>query len=259
MNSKSSESHSPPRSAASNETRLTHPRSLVELAYDQLLSMLVTMKIKPGERIGIESLARQMGISQTPIREALTMLEAQRLACKIPNVGFRAASLLSPTEVDALFELRLMLEPTAAALAAQRASPQDLQKLTELAADMTLVAQGTDVAYTQFADGDAKLHHLIAVASGNGFLAEVVRGMHVHIHIFRHLYKSNAPQRAVDEHDVLIAALLARNPIKAEQAMRAHLLASHQRMERVTEEREALTEATVLGKSRTARGRARKS
>jgi len=238
------------QSVSTTAARLTSPRSLVELAYDEMLSMLVTMKIKPGEHIGIESLARELGISQTPIREALTLLEAQRLAYKIPNVGFRAAHLLSPPDVDSLFEMRLMLEPRAAALAAQRAGSEELEALAVLAAGIARVATGTDVAYTQFADGDAKLHHLIATASGNIFLADAVEGLHAHIHIFRYLYRTNAPQKAVREHAVLIDALLARDSKAAEAAMRAHLLASQRRMTRMTKLRDTVAQEDAPGRGR---------
>lgn len=225
------------RLIALNDKRPAYPKSLVELAYEQLLSMLVTMKIEPGAHIGIEALARELQISQTPIREALTLLEAQNLAYKIPNVGFRAATLLTSEDIDALFEIRLMIEPTMAALAAERASEDMLQRLTSLAHEMAEAPDGNDIAYAQFAEGDAKLHHLIATASGNRFIAEAIQGLHVHLHIFRFLFNTNATQKAVSEHAVLIDALLARDSVAAEAAMREHLLASRQRMESVMVQR----------------------
>jgi DNA-binding GntR family transcriptional regulator len=242
--------------------RPTYPKSLVEMAYEQLLSMLVTMKIAPGAHIGIEALARQLQISQTPIREALTLLEAQKLAYKIPNVGFRAANLLTPEDVDSLFEIRLMLEPAMAALAAERASDEMLQTLVSLAQEMAQASKGSDVAYAQFAEGDARLHHLIAKASGNRFIAETIEGLHVHLHIFRFLINTNATEKALQEHAVLIEALLARDAAAAEAAMRAHLRASRQRMDSVMTPGEAADEAprkpSTAATPRRARGGARK-
>ncbi len=223
------------RLLALNEQRLDYPRSLVDFAYEQLLSMLVTMKIEPGSHIGIEALARELRISQTPIREALTLLEAQKLAHKIPNVGFRAASLLTHDDVNSLFEIRLLIEPAMAALAAKRASKDMLKELTALARDLELAAKGNELAYAQFAEGDAKLHHLVAAASGNRFIADAIQGLHVHLHIFRFLYRTNSPEKAVMEHALLLEALLARDPSAAEHAMREHLHASRQRLEIVME------------------------
>lgn len=246
-----------------NKSRPSYPKSLVEMAYEQLLSMLVTMKIAPGAHIGIEALARQLQISQTPIREALTLLEAQKLAYKIPNVGFRAANLLTPEDVDALFEIRLMIEPTMAGLAAKRASDEMLQTLVLLADEMAQAAEGNDVAYAQFAEGDARLHHLIATASGNRFIAEAIQGLHVHLHIFRFLVNTNATQKALFEHGVLIDSLLARDAEAAEAAMREHLHASRQRMDSVMLPDGPIAEAqrklAETAKPRAGRGRPRKT
>lgn len=243
-----------------DERRPAYPQSLVELAYEQLLSMLVTMKIAPGAHIGIEALARQLDISQTPIREALTLLEAQKLAYKIPNVGFRAAELLTRREVHDLFELRLLIEPAAAAFAAQKAEDGALARLAGLAGEMSDAQTGNELAYAQFAEGDARLHHLVASASGNRFIAETVEGLHAHLHIFRFLFKTNATTKALQEHEAIISALLARDPVAAERAMRAHLEASRARMNVVLEEQERLIAAQTppVPNGPTRRGRSRR-
>lgn len=247
------------RLVALEERRPTYPQSLVELAYEQLLSMLVTMKIAPGAHIGIEALARQLDISQTPIREALTLLEAQKLAYKIPNVGFRAAELLTRQEVHDLFDLRLLIEPAAAAFAARKADDATLARLAGLAGEMSGEQTGNELVYAQFAEGDARLHHLVATASGNRFIAETVEGLHVHLHIFRFLFKTNATTKAVQEHEAIIAALLARDPAAAEQAMREHLEASRARMNVVLEERERSGADTApAAGGRSPRGRSRR-
>lgn len=245
-----------------NKERPSYPRSLVEMAYEQLLSMLVTMKIEPGAHIGIEALARQLNISQTPIREALTLLEAQKLAYKIPNVGFRAANLLSLDDINALFEIRLLIEPKMAGLAAERASAEMLQALVTLSDEMANAAEGSDVAYAQFAEGDAKLHHLVAAASGNRFIAEAVEGLHVHLHIFRFLVNTNATHKALAEHARVIDALLARDPVAAETAMREHLHASRERMDNAGAGRPGVPPSSIAdGREATVgsgRGRSRK-
>lgn len=249
------------RALGQTEARPAYPKSLVELAHEQLLSMLVTMKIPPGAHIGIEALARELQISQTPIREALTLLEAQKLAHKIPNVGFRAADLLTREEIGDLFELRLLIEPKAAALAAVNSDDAMFRSLTALSTDMAHAAGGSDVDYAQFAGGDAKLHQLVARASGNRFIAETIEGLHVHLHIFRFLFRTNAPEEAVREHEAIVSALLARDPHAAEQAMRVHLAASRGRMNRALEEQQRNGAAMLSpgggGRGRNSRGRGR--
>src|SRR5690606_35560532 len=123
---------------------------------------------------------------------------------KIPNVGYRAASLLTREDVNSLFEIRLLIEPAMAALAAEHATELALEELTFLAEELERAANGNELAYAQFAEGDAKLHHLIATASGNRFIADAIQGLHVHLHIFRFLFKTNPTVKTVTEHAVLI-------------------------------------------------------
>lgn len=93
--------------------------TLVEQAYDHLLAMILTTAIAPGERVAIDRVARQLAMSQTPIREALSQLEAERLVFKRPNVGYRACPEMGGVELRDAFALRLLVEPHAAAEAAR--------------------------------------------------------------------------------------------------------------------------------------------
>jgi DNA-binding GntR family transcriptional regulator len=194
--------------------------------------MLVSMEIAPGERIGIDAVARRLGISQTPVREALNRLEAEKLVTKVPNVGYRATSRMSLDEARDLYEMRLLVEPFAAARAAERMDDASLRILArmEKAAPHALPGSGGD--YARFAEADATLHRLIANSSGNRLIAESIERLHVHLHIFRSLYRTNAPEEAAKEHKVLLRALLERDAVRAEQAMRTHLQRSLDRMER---------------------------
>src|SRR3954462_197052 len=121
-----------PPSIAPPGARVARPAAgstLVEWAYEHLLSMLMTVQIAPGERIAIDKVARQIGISQTPIREALSQLEAEKLVSKMPNVGYRASPRMTREEVQDLYTLRLLIEPYAAARAAERIDAETLATL----------------------------------------------------------------------------------------------------------------------------------
>ena len=100
---------SQPDSAQRSPAHSDSGPTLVEGAYEHLLSMLMTVKIAPGERIPIDTVARQLGISQTPIREALSQLEAEKLVYKTTNVGYRASPQMTPEEVHDLYTLRLLI------------------------------------------------------------------------------------------------------------------------------------------------------
>lgn len=213
--------------------RTTPVPTLVERAYEHLLAMLMSLEIAPGERIAIDAVARQLGISQTPIREALSQLEAEKLVSKMPNVGYRASPQMSREEVRDLYTLRQLIEPYAAARAAELMTDELIAILEAIDRDMSGVVEGNARAFSRFAEADATLHRLIANGSGNRLIAETIERLHSHLHIFRALYRTNAPQEAAGEHRVIIDALVAHDPKAAEQAVRIHLERSQQRMDRV--------------------------
>jgi DNA-binding GntR family transcriptional regulator len=225
----------PPRfqAPANTDTRILAVPTLVERAHEQLLSMLVSMEIAPDARIPIDTLARQLGISQTPIREALSRLEAEGLVTKMPNVGYRASGQMTAREVDDLFALRLLIEPYAASRAAKTMDDDQLRTVGEIGEEMAHIQRsGSAVEYARFADADATLHRIVALGSGNPLIAETIARLHIHLHIFRFLYNTNAPEEAVLEHAKLIQALVARDAKAAEAAMRHHLRRSRLRMDR---------------------------
>jgi DNA-binding GntR family transcriptional regulator len=207
--------------------------TLVERSYDHLVAKLMSLEIVPGERIAIDTIARQLGISQTPIREALSQLEAEKLVSKMPNVGYRASPQMSRDEVRDLYTLRQLIEPYAAARAAETMTDESIAILSAIDRDMSGVVEGDAHAYSRFAEADATLHRLIATGSGNRLIAEAIERLHVHLHIFRALYRTNAPRDAAAEHRVIIDALVAHDPAAAEHAVRQHLQRSQERMDHV--------------------------
>lgn len=226
----------PPGNPRSRARRVSLYPTLVEQAYDHLLAKLMSLEIAPGERIAIDTVARQLDISQTPIREALSQLEAEKLVSKMPNVGYRASPQMSPEEVRDLYTLRQLIEPYAAARAAESMTAESLAILEAIDRDMSGVINGDASAFSRVAEADAALHRLIATSSGNRLIADTIERLHAHLHIFRALYRTNAPQEAADEHRVIIDALIAHDPEAAERAVRDHLERSQQRMDRVLAE-----------------------
>lgn len=230
------------------DARLIAP-TFVERAYDHLLAMILSVQIKPGDRIAIDKVARRLEISQTPVREALSQLEAERLVIRTPNVGYRASPPMSRAEVQDVYTLRQLIEPYAAAQAAANMDAATLAVLEEIDAEMGAMEQGAggqadERSYARFAEADGQLHRLIADASGNHLIAETIERLHAHLQIFRSLYATNAPQEAAAEHKRIIAALAARDPKAAETALRDHLVASQQRLDQaITRDDEARANA----------------
>ena len=167
-------------------------------------------------------------MSQTPILEALSRLEAQGLVVKTHLIGFSAASQMDRLRFDQLYELRLLLEPFAARKAAALITTEQFETLERLAEEMAVSGQGK-VSYSQFARLDGQFHDLIALASGNDLIHETLANLHTHMHLFRLFHHQQAASTANTEHAELIAALEARDGERAEQAMKAHVEQSYER------------------------------
>src|SRR5688500_12986648 len=103
--------------------------SLADEVYETIFSQLMALRIAPGSRITVDNLARELNVSQTPIREALGRLEGEGLVIKTHLIGYSAAPQISRRRFDELYELRLLLEPEAAARAARRLDERELGEL----------------------------------------------------------------------------------------------------------------------------------
>src|SRR5690606_5933905 len=106
--------------AANGQPRtLRRLQGIVDEVFELIRADSMALRIPPASRISIDQLARQLGVSQTPIREALSRLEATGLVTKRHFVGYCCAQQLDRRQLDELYELRLLLEPYAARCAAQ--------------------------------------------------------------------------------------------------------------------------------------------
>jgi DNA-binding GntR family transcriptional regulator len=204
-------------------------QGFVDEVYELIRADIMSLRIPPDTRISIDELARQIGVSQTPIREALSRLEAVGLVTKRHFAGYCSAPQITRQQLDELYELRLLLEPYAARCAATRMSDAELARVAELAHGMQ--PGGTRTTYARFADQDSELHDLIALGSGNQLIREGLSRLHTHLHIFRLRFHSEVTTEAHVEHERLIAALTARKADEAEAAMRVHIEKSYRRME----------------------------
>lgn len=211
-------------------------RALVDDVYDAVLTLLMDRAVQPGSRVSIEGVSRQLLVSPTPVREALARLESEGLITKEAGKGYRAAELLDGDRLRQLFDMRLLLEPVAARLAATGAHASDWSDLDELQGDLE---NGIDQAlpdderyegYRAFAERDARFHHLIAARSGNDLLSDAVVRLRSHMHLYRLYFRHGIAAETTDEHRAITEALHSGDPDAAEAAMRHHLEASYARM-----------------------------
>ena len=204
-------------------------QGIVEEVYELIRADIMSLQIPPDTRISIDQLARRLGVSQTPIREALSRLEATGLVTRRHFVGYCSAPQLNRQQFDELFEMRLLLEPFAARCAAERMTDAQLLAVTQLAKAME--PGDSRKSYDRFAVQDSELHDLIASGSGNALVRDALARLHTHLHIFRLRFHSEVTKEASAEHARLVTALARRKPADAEAAMRAHIEKSYKRLQ----------------------------
>jgi len=218
----------PLETTESRPRRIKRGQGFVDEVYELIRADIMSLRIAPDTRISIDSLARQLGISQTPIREALSRLEATGLVIKQHFVGYCSAPQLNRHQLDELYQLRLLLEPYAAQCAAERMTDEELQAVAQLAKKME--PGETRNSYDRFAVQDSELHDLIAAGSRNTLVRDALAKLHTHLHIFRLRFHSEVTKEAHAEHAELIYALTHRKPAAAAAAMRTHIEKSYQRL-----------------------------
>lgn len=202
-------------------TFIKRPPRLGDEVYNSIYGQLMSQVILPGAKISIDNLVRELGVSQTPIREALSRLEAQGLVVKAHPGGYKATAQMDLERFENLREMRMLLEPVAANKAALRITEPQLNELKLVAKKMRSKAGRSD--YGEFARLDQQFHDFIAQASGNALIAETLAKLHSHMHLFRLFHHQQATSESIAEHDVLIEALEAHDPERAKAAMRTHI------------------------------------
>jgi DNA-binding GntR family transcriptional regulator len=195
-------------------------RSLLDDVHERVAEYLADPTLQPGSPVRIDHLARLWGVSQTPIREALARAEASGLVRREAHRGYRVAELLPPAEFDRLMELRLLLEPWCAAQAALHAD----EVADALRAEHEAMRRAPLDTYREYLRADVAFHDVLVRAAGNRFLQAALDLARPHAHRFRRFAVGvDDADEAIAEHQRVLDAVLAGDPVAAEAAMRAHL------------------------------------
>jgi DNA-binding GntR family transcriptional regulator len=200
-------------------------RQAAEHAADAIRESILTGRIPAGARIAELDLARQLSVSRTPIREALSRLAAGGLVELSPNRGARVSSWTS-AELREIFEVRLRLEPYAVRQAVSLLSEADLAELGELARSMLAAGHpGRDQAVAEIVELNRRFHALLIGTAGTAALASALTAV-THVAMVRQNFEHYSPDalaRSLAHHLEIVAAARAREPGWAEAVMRSHL------------------------------------
>ncbi|WP_033344577.1 GntR family transcriptional regulator [Catenuloplanes japonicus] len=197
--------------------------TLTDDVYTSVQTLIMDHAVAPGEKISIDGLARQLEVSPTPVREALARLESDGLVRKRPLAGYTASPLLSRAEFEELVEMRLLLEPVAAAKAAY---DEELRTEADLPASPDAPGFRGIAAFTA---QDARFHHRIAELSGNGMLRDAIVRLRSHLHLFRLNFPQSHYGTSAAEHHLIVDAIAAGDGPAAAEAMRHHITAARER------------------------------
>ena len=200
---------------------LTQRRTLAEQVYEIIRGQIMAMELPPGTRLKDSELAETLGISNTPVREALRRLEEAELVETEPRRG-TFVKQLTPHEVEGLYEVREALEVLAVRLAASRASDALLAEIEEAALlHINAVQRG---AVDEFLEYDRHFHGLIAQASANPVLASTLSSLADRIHIVRRMdLGRRQDEMSGQEHLEIAEALLRRDASEASRRMENHI------------------------------------
>ncbi len=189
-------------------------------AYERLFDEISSGSLRPGTRLTETEIAARLAISRTPVREAIRRLEADGLVVHQPRTGAVVRSLDYP-EIMELYEMRTVLEGTAARLAARAASPVELEELRAINQEMA-AATDDSAALVRL---NRQFHTRLLDAARNRFLLKSMASVKMTLMILGPS-SMEAPERArqaLQEHSTLLDALVARDGAAAETAMRDHM------------------------------------
>lgn len=195
---------------------------LREMVFDVLMEAIISGQLPPGERLMEVQLAEEMGVSRTPVREAIRRLELEGFVVMIPRKGAYVAGL-SVKDIVNIFEIRTSLEQLAVSLATERMTPDELETMERMVVEMTDTSKNANAeTWTEL---DKRFHHLLYEYSRNERLVQMMENIAEQINRYRVITLSNMEvrQHTVEEHKKIVEAIAERNISEAQKAAAEHL------------------------------------
>lgn len=202
--------------------KLDSYKPLRELVFEALREAIINGQLEPGERLMEIQLADELGVSRTPIREAIRKLELEGLVLMVPRKGAYVASL-SMKDVAEVFEIRGALEGLAAALAAERITDEELENLERQFVKSVELIDKADLK--GMVEVDTGFHQILYQASRNERLAQIISNLREQIQVFRQTSLSYPGRMkiALKEHRGIVDAVSARDSETARKLAQDHI------------------------------------
>lgn len=195
---------------------------LRDVVFKTIRGRILTGELKPGERLMEIHLANQLGVSRTPIREAIRKLELEGLVIMIPRRGAEVAQITEKSMRDVL-EVRKALDTLSVELACERISEEGKEELEKVCYQFEKAVRTRDAA--AIAKSDVAFHDLIVEATGNMRLSQMVSNLAEQMYRYRFEYIKDESQhgRLVEEHRKIYEGIVRGDKAEATEAIQVHI------------------------------------
>jgi DNA-binding GntR family transcriptional regulator len=202
-----------------------------ERAYHLIKEKIITLELGPSSVIDEHSLMKELGLGRTPIREALQRLDAEGLVHIVPRRGMFVADI-SITDLQKIFEVRIVLAGFCARVAAQRVTANQIAQMEAVLQDLEQVQSGD---YKTLMEIDRRFQRLMYKTAGNDILAESLDRLYdLSLRIwYLVLYQLGDVRDAIEQHRQILEALKAKDGARAEALIKEHILQFQQRIKAV--------------------------
>ena len=204
------------------ELQMNEYLPLRDVVFETLRQAILSGRLLPGERLMEIHLANQLGVSRTPVREAIHKLEQEGLVITIPRRG-AVVGEITRTDLEDVLEVRMALEELAVRKACRTMTGEQLDELKKAAAHFADCVNGNDL--TASARADVDFHEIISNATGNRRLIQLLHNLREQIYRYRleNLKDRTTYPALIRQHAMLVEALEERSEEKASQVIREHI------------------------------------
>lgn len=195
---------------------------LREVVFHTLRNAILTGDIEPGERLMEIKLAQKLGVSRTPIREAIRKLELEGLVVMAPRRGAQVAKI-TQEDMTQVLEVRAVLEGLAIELACDKVDSEKLDVLREKMIEFEKAVKGGDVV--EIATKDVEFHDAIYDAAGNRRLVQILNNLREQMYRYRleYIKEEEKRQELIAEHKNIVEAIADKNKEKAKESILLHI------------------------------------